>query len=153
METPMSKSNAASLELEAYEQQLEARAASLVPVTDAIDEQEGYFDRSKSVVKKSYKTEYKARGDVRGNSDWLFTTLKALTLGDDGKLDLATLEAIVEANGIPAKYENRSPGWQGRMRMTLGLRLRPVVAKAGFLRLDDGQTLEAPATFVTAWKK
>lgn len=131
---------------------LVAKGEALTETTEAIDEAEGYETRKGSVVKRNYKTAYKENGDSRGNGDWLFGLLKGLTLDANGKADIAALQAIAEANGVPSGYANRSAGWQGRMRMTIGLRLRSVVAKTGRLVLDDGQTVDAPAAFCAAWR-
>lgn len=132
----------------------EAALAEITAIHQEVDEAEGYLERKGSVVRKSYKVEYKARGDSRGNGDWLFKTLKLLTTNPDTKkLDIRALEAICEANGVSPVYTNRSPGWEGRMRMTMGLKLRPVVARQGFLSLDDGTQDEAPEAFILAWKK
>jgi hypothetical protein len=127
------------------------KAEALVPATEAIDQQEGYLVRKGSVVKKKFKLAYKAGGDSRGNKDWLFTLLKGATLDANGKADIAALQAIADENGVPSAYANRSAGWQGRMRMTIGLRLRSVVAKRGYLVLA-GEKVTAPESFCQAWR-
>lgn len=136
-----------------------AKAAAI----DASAPDEGVDTRKGSVVKSKYKATYRARANSlkgRNCADWLAQTLVALTLDPKTRqIDLAMLSAIVRANGVDPTYANRSPGWQGRMRMTLGLKLRPVVAKAGHLVVPgagkggkDGKAT-APAEFVAAYRK
>ena len=128
------------------EEAIQERGEALQPVTEAIDEQEGYLVRKGSVVKRQYKQAYKAGGDSRGNKDWLFAILKGATLDSQGKADIGALVEIAEENGVPSAYANRSAGWQGRMRMTIGLRLRSAVAKRGYLLLE-GEKLPCPEAF------
>lgn len=132
-----------------------AKAKAAAPEADEEEEKPA----PRSVVGARYKAEYKTRANSnkgRNNADWLAQELAALTLVER-KLDVAKLAAICEANAVPATYENRSKGWEGRMRMTLGLRLRPIVAAQGFLAVPGkgkkAERHEAPAGFVAAWKK
>jgi hypothetical protein len=108
-------------------------------------------ERSGSVVKSQYKARYAERGDARNNGDWLASTLKALVLDEDKHLDVDALAKICRANDVDPSYANRSPGWQGRMRMTIGLKLRPIVAAQGGLFVPKGrgkEKLPAPKAFV-----
>lgn len=118
---------------------------------DAEEEKRG------SVVKSRFKQRYAERGTPRGNNDWLFQTLAHHTLDDNGKLDVAALDAIAQANGVSLdKYKREGNGWQGRLRMTAGLILRPIVAREGALRIPRGKRVgreEAPAEFVAAWRR
>ena len=118
---------------------LVAAAVAVEPTLTASDDAEGFVTRKGSVVKRHYKMAYKAAGHSRGNGDALFVLLRGLTLNAAGKTDLAALAAVAVANGVTPDYANRSPGWEGRYRMTVGLRLRPVVARQGFLVGPDGE--------------
>lgn len=115
------------------------------------DDEEGEDEGPRSVVKGVYKARYAAKGDPRNCGDWLAATLKEHVLDDDGHLDVSALERIAKANGVDPTYTNRSRGWEGRMRMTIGLKLRPVVAEQGGLAIPKGRgktTIPAPKAFV-----
>lgn len=119
-------------------------------------EDEGEEKVAHSVVNGKYKQRYAERGDARNCGDWLAKTLKDVVLDDDGHLDVAKLQKIAAANGVSPDYPNRSKGWEGRMRMTIGLRMRPVVAAEGKLYVPEGRgkkALPAPRAFVQAWAK
>lgn len=119
-------------------------------------EQEEEILAPRSVVAAKYKSRYRARANSnkgRNCADWLAQTLVPLTIGPDGKADLMALSEICAANRVSSAYENRTKGWEGRMRMTLGLRLRPVVAEQGFLALPDGEQVAAPDAFLAAWRR
>jgi len=134
-----------------------AKAKAKPAAAEADEEDEAPAPRF--VVGHAYKLRYRSRENSnkgRNNADWLAQRLVALVLNEDRKLDVAKLEAICAANAVPATYENRSLGWQGRMRMTLGLRLRPIVAAQGFLAVPNGKRTEkqpAPADFIALWRK
>lgn len=105
----------------------------------------------RSVVPSKYKTLYKnkaiARGDkgkVAKRSVWdRFARIAAEeTLNGDAKTDVAKLMAFLEANGIDhAKWDSRSPGWQGRLRMTGVNVLRRKTAELGFFYRADGEQI------------
>jgi hypothetical protein len=98
----------------------------------------------KTVVKVVYKHRYQDRAKAagrtdkasrRGNGDWLQRELQAETVGKDGKLDLATFIAILDANGVDySRWKREGHGWEGRFRMSGSLVLRGIVGKTGVLR-------------------
>jgi hypothetical protein len=56
---------------------------------------------------------------------------------------------VLDANGVDhSRWQNRSKGWEGRLRMTGRLALQRVVAEAGILKTADGEELVAPAEWV-----
>jgi len=130
-----------------YEQEAEAE----------IEEQ---IAKPASVVKAAYKVRYRDRARAAGirgkaakrsNWDWLAQTLAGECLNKAGKIDIDKFVAILACNGEPdalARWDNRSKGWEGRLRMTGGLWLRTEVAEAGVLRLPDGEELVPPAEWV-----
>jgi hypothetical protein len=124
----------------------------------AIAEIEAQIALPKSVVLPKYKVRYKERAQAAGlkgkaakrsNWDWLAQELAAACLTPKGKLKLDEFEALMAANGVDtAKWPNRSPGWEGRLRMTARLALQRIVAETGILKFADGEWKEAPAEFV-----
>jgi hypothetical protein len=138
-------------------QKIAAKAKATKAVQAGEDEEEE--DLPRSVVKSKYKAIYRSRENSmkgRNCADWLAQQLAALVLDDAKKLQIGELQAICRANGAKDDYDNRSKGWEGRMRMTLGLRLRPIVATQGFLAVPNGRKTEkhaAPAAFIAAYKK
>jgi hypothetical protein len=147
-----SKTTKASARIAAKAKKLDAHPANEAEAAE-------FAALPKSVVKPTYKAVYRSRENSmkgRNCADWLAQTLAGIVLSEERKLIVSELEAVCHANNVPATYENRSKGWEGRMRMTLGLRLRPVVAAQGFLAVKDGkkvQKLPAPASFIAAYKK
>jgi hypothetical protein len=121
-----------------------------------------------SKVKPLYKVRYKERARANGQKakwakrstgDWMATQLAGEVLDKQSKIDIAALIRIAELNGIEdplSRWPSQSKGWEGRLRMTIGLVLRPMVADAGFLVVQDenGETdqLEAPAEWVAKYR-
>jgi hypothetical protein len=107
-----------------------------------------------SVVGRKYKVKYRDRARANGERskaakrstwDWLAETLAAEVLNEKAKLRVDDFLAILDANGVDhSRWTNRSPGWEGRLRMTGSLALRRVVAEAGVLWLADGEELVVP---------
>ena len=132
---------------------------TLVDVLDSLPidaEVAADIEKKGSVVKTSYKKTYAARaaeaglGKIAQRScwDWLAQTLAGEVLVD-GKLHEAKLRSLLDANGVRHEHwQNRSKGWEGRLRMTGRLALQKVVAAKGVLQTADGETLEAPAEWV-----
>lgn len=121
-----------------------------------------------SKVKPLYKVRYKQRALANGQrakwakrstGDWLAACLAANVLDKHSKIDIAALVAIAELNGIEdpmERWPSQSKGWEGRLRMTIGLVLRPMVADAGVLLVPDEEgspeQLEAPAEWVAKYR-
>lgn len=93
-----------------------------------------------SVVKRKYRDRYKQQGHARGNGDWLFMATRALCNGAKQKLLFDNWQALCEANNLgrmcaeyatPSKQLNN--GWQGRNRMSVGIKMREVVAQEAVL--------------------
>jgi len=114
------------------------------------------IEKRGSVVKTGYKKLYAARaaeaglGKVAQRScwDWLAQTLAGEVLVD-GKFHEAKLRSLLDANGVRHEHwQNKSKGWEGRLRMTGRLALQKVVAAKGVLQTADGETLEAPADWI-----
>ena len=107
-----------------------------------------------SVVGRKYKLKYRDRARANGERskaakrstwDWLAATLATEVLDQKSKLKVDVFTAILDANGVDhSRWTNRSPGWEGRLRMTGSLALRRVVAEAGELFLPDGEALIVP---------
>ena len=107
-----------------------------------------------SVVGRKYKVKYRDRARANGERskaakrstwDWLAATLAQEVLDQKSKLKVDDFLAILDANGVDhSRWTNRSPGWEGRLRMTGSLALRRVVAEAGELFLPDGEALVVP---------
>jgi hypothetical protein len=120
--------------------------------------------RGRSVVGRKYKLRYKQRAreaGLRGKKskaakrsswDWLAQQLAGECLDKQSKIDIAKFTAILDANDVDhSRWTNRSPGWEGRFRMTGRLALQREVAETGILRLPDGETLEAPAEWLAKY--
>ena len=119
------------------------------PEPVAIAEIETQIALPRSVVGKKYKIRYKEAARERGSLgkaakrskwDWLAETLAGEVLNEKAKLKVDRFVAILEANGIAdplGRWPNRANGWEGRLRMTGGLVLRPMVAAAGVLLVPD----------------
>lgn len=128
-----------------------------------IDEQiEDDIAKPRSVVKTAYKVKYRDRareaGVVRKAAkrsawDWLAQELAAECLGKKEKIDIDRFLDTLEANGVDhSRWNNRSKGWEGRLRMTGRLALQKVVAEAGFLRTVEGAEIEAPAEWIAKFR-
>ena len=128
----------------------------------ALAEIEHQEDLPKSVVKREYKTKYKLRAREAGikgkaakrsNWDWLAQTIAAVALNDKEKLMVDEFLALLDANGIDhSRWTNRSPGWEGRLRMTGRLALQKKVVETGEIQLLDGDSQPAPAEFVAKYR-
>lgn len=103
--------------------------------------------RTGSVVRESYKAEYRAKGDATNCGDWLATTLKPLVpyLVRDGRLvvDVEALNDRFAENGVDSTIgkwgralhdpEARTSGWEGRFAMSGRNILRKRAEAAGKL--------------------
>ena len=160
----------------AHEEPATANALVVLPTEPAIEEIDGVWDdeaeaqaeaeteeqinKQGTVVKAHYKRRYRDRAreaGIRGkaakrsNWDWLAQTLAAIVLDRHHKLNVDALVALLQANGEPdplGRWDNRSKGWEGRLRMTGGLWLRTVVAEEGVLYTADGEELIPPPEWV-----
>ena len=116
-----------------------------------------------SVVRHAYKAKYAERAVANGLGrkaaqrsawDWLAQTLAGECLGAGDKIDIAKFLAILDANGVDhSRWQNRSKGWEGRLRMTGRLALQKVVAEKMELALPDGEVLVAPAEWVAKFAR
>jgi hypothetical protein len=116
----------------------------------------------RSVVASSYKAKYVARAREAGSSrkaqrrstwDWLAQTLAGEVLDERDHLLVDRLLALCAANGVEtSRWQNRSKGWEGRLRMTARLALQRVVAETGLLLTADGEELEAPEEWVAKYR-
>jgi len=113
-------------------------------------------EKKGSVVKGAYKRRYAERaasvglGKVAQRScwDWLAQELAAECL-EGTKISIVRFLALLDANGVDhSRWQNRSKGWEGRLRMTGRLALQKVVAANGHLKTAEGAELEAPAEWV-----
>lgn len=105
----------------------------------------------RSVVPRKYKTLYKTKAQARGDKgkaakrsiwDRFAQIAKEETLNDDEKTDVAKLMAFLEANQIDhSKWDSRSNGWQGRLRMTGVNVLRRKTAELGFFYRANGEQI------------
>lgn len=124
--------------------------------TDAPEgEDEAEEDKGPStVVPEKYKRQYAEAGHEGNCGDWLAATLIRLTTGADGKLSPDLVDEIARLNGLKTdKYNRTTPGWQGRLRMTVRNSLVKVVCKQGFLQVpatESGDSIQAPAEWVAA---
>jgi hypothetical protein len=141
----------------------EPMALCMGETLDEIDEQiEADIAKARSVVKTAYKQKYRDRareaGIVRKAAkrsawDWLAEQLAGECLGRKDRIDIDAFLAILDANGVDhSRWQNRSKGWEGRLRMTGRLALQRVVAEAGMLKLADGEELVAPAEWVAKFR-
>jgi len=114
--------------------------------------------KARSVVGVAYKARYAERASLAGLRrkaaqrsawDWLAQTIAGECLGAKDRLDVARFLALLEANGVDhSRWQNRSKGWEGRLRMTGRLALQRIVAEAGTLKTPDGEELVAPTEWV-----
>lgn len=128
----------------------------------AIAEIEEQIALPRSVVKPVYKVKYRDRAREHGRKgkaakrsawDWLAETLAGEVLDDREKLKVDTFLAILDANGVDhSRWTNRSPGWEGRLRMTGRLALQRVVAETEVLMLPDGEQLVPPTEWVAKFR-
>lgn len=144
----------------------EPRILEAAPVVDAaeaaaIAEIDAQIALPRSVVQRKYKLRYKERArahDQKGKAakrsawDWLAIELAAACLTPKAKLRVDDFLALLEANAVDhSKWQNRSPGWEGRLRMTGRLALQRVVAETGVLRFPDGEVKDAPADWIAKY--
>jgi hypothetical protein len=137
--------------------ELEVPAVELPTLADIEIDAEVADDIAKpnSVVKRAYKEKYAERNKADGKRaqrscwDWLAQELAAECLDDKAKISIERFLALLEANGVDhSRWQNRSKGWEGRLRMTGRLALQKVVAAQGGLKTAEGAMLEAPAEWV-----
>jgi hypothetical protein len=116
--------------------------------------------KSGSVVKSTYKHRYAERAAAAGHGkvaqrscwDWLAQQLAGECL-TGSKISIVKFLAVLDANGVDhSRWQNRSKGWEGRLRMTGRLALQRVVAEAGVLKTADGEELVAPAEWVAKFQ-
>jgi hypothetical protein len=129
------------------------------PEVDA--EIEAQIALPRSVVGVAYKVKYRDRARAAGHKgkaakrsawDWLAQELAAETLTPQAKLKVDDFLALLDANGVDhSRWQNRSKGWEGRLRMTGRLALQRVVAETGLLRFADGEVKDAPAEWVARY--
>lgn len=139
--------------------QAKAEVLEQEPVVAVVVDAEVAADNAKkgSVVKSAYKHRYAARAAEAGLGkaaqrsawDWLAQQIAGEVLDDKARLSVDKLLALFDANGVDhSRWQNRSKGWEGRLRMTGRLALQKIVAEAGVLRTADGDELVAPAEWV-----
>ena len=113
-------------------------------------------EKKGSVVRTGYKKAYAQRAAEAGLGktaqrscwDWLAQTLAGEVLVET-KFVEAKFRALLDANGVRHEHwQNKSKGWEGRLRMTGRLALQKVVAKNGVLHTADGEELVPPAEWV-----
>ena len=114
-----------------------------------------------SVVKSAYKHRYAARAAEAGLGkaaqrsawDWLAEQIAGEVLEEKARLSVPKLLALFDANGVDhSRWQNRSKGWEGRLRMTGRLALQKIVAESGVLKTADGDELVAPAEWVAKFQ-
>jgi len=139
---------------------MEAEISEQEALDDA--EIEAQIEAPRSVVKPTYKRRYRDRAREHGLRskaakrsawDWLAETLAAEVLDERSKLKVDTFLDILDANGVDhSRWTNRSPGWEGRLRMTGRLALQRVVAEAEVLHMPDGEELIPPTDWVAKYR-
>ena len=152
------------------EQQEQLDAAIAAAAAEAAERQEAADDAEideqialpASVVNRKYKIRYKERAKAGGHRskaakrsawDWLAQELAAATLNEKAKLRVDDFLALLDANGVDhSRWTNRSPGWEGRLRMTGRLALQRVVAETGELFFADGDSKPAPEEWVAKYR-
>jgi len=117
--------------------------------------------KARSVVGTKYKHRYAERAVALGNKrkaaqrsawDWLAQSIAAICLDDKDRIDIAAFLALLDANGVDhSRWQNRSKGWEGRLRMSGRLALQRVVAEGEMLRTADGEELVPPAEWVAKY--
>jgi len=119
--------------------------------------------KARSVVGVGYKKRYAERAVANGLRskaaqrsawDWLAETLAGECLDDKARISIERFLAILDANGVDhSRWQNRSKGWEGRLRMTGRLALQRVVAEAMVLKTADGEELVPPAEWVAKYAR
>lgn len=137
---------------------------TLADIDFDIDDAEVEADiaRKNSVVKAKYKIRYahraveaglKKKRAKRSAWDWLAEKLADECLNSKDRISIDRFLAVLDANGVDhSKWQNRSKGWEGRLRMTGRLALQRVVAEANVLRLPDGEEMVPPAEWVAKYR-
>tara|TARA_Y100000310_G_scaffold324866_2_gene387363 strand:+ start:22857 stop:23567 length:711 start_codon:yes stop_codon:yes gene_type:complete len=133
-----------------------ATVPDLADVLDAaqeagLDADEGREEQrdSGSVVPEQYRKRYYVESTTgRSCGDWLAETLAVWTLDGNSKLMVEAFEQILRENSVDLDHaswaHSRSPGWQGRFRMSGRIALEKLVAKHGVLYDDQGTKHEVP---------
>lgn len=131
------------------------------PVVEIHAEVAADIAKKNSVVQTKYKKRYAERAALAGHKgkaaqrsawDWLAQTIAGECLDDKARISIERFLALLDANGVDhSRWQNRSKGWEGRLRMTGRLALQRVVAEAGMLKTPDGETLEAPADWIAKY--
>lgn len=131
-------------------------------------EAEASISLPRSVVQSGYKAKYAAREAAmqrrpkgvsrkalaRSTGDWLAIELAKRVLNDKAKIDVPSLEAILDANGVKhAHYNRTTKGWEGRLRMSGGLALRTIVANEEALVLPNGERIDAPKSWCARYQR
>jgi hypothetical protein len=114
--------------------------------------------KARSVVQSAYKHKYAQKAVEAGHArkaaqrscwDWLAVAIAGECLGEGDRISISRFLALLEANGVDhSRWQNRSKGWEGRLRMTGRLALQKVVAQKGVLRTADDEELVAPEAWV-----
>lgn len=125
------------------------------------EEAEQARKESNSVVSAKFKDRYianakeqgiKGKAARRSNWDWLAQEIAKECLDSKGRINMDSFLAILTANGIDhAKWDNRSRGWEGRLRMTGRVALQRIIADSGILKIG-GETKEVPPDFRNKYK-
>lgn len=141
---------------------------TLAQMEQQLAEAEEEDDRG-SVVPSKYKAIYAERAKETGGSpdncgDWLAVQLDELvkievTEGRKRKIvDPEAMYNLCVANGCDVEtlynraMEKQSRGWQGRFRMSAGIKLRHVVAEAGILVVPGEKDRKPPKAWIEANK-
>lgn len=130
-------------------------ACSEADINPEGDDEEEEARASGSVVREAYRQKYRAassNGQTCG--DWLAERMVDDTSDADGKLDVDTLTALFEANGLNmnAKWAlarlTQTRGWQGRYRMSGRIVLEKEIAMSGIYSTPDGVQVAPPADWL-----
>lgn len=115
-----------------------------------------------SVVESKFKQRYtahareagiKGKAARRSNWDWLSQRIAEKCLDSKQKIDIGKFLEILDLNGIDhSKWNSRTVGWEGRLRMTGRVALQRVVADTGKLKLGKREIAVPPADFVAKYK-
>lgn len=126
-------------------------AEAIAKEAAALAEIEDQETKRNSVVPSKYKTLYKTKAQARGDRgkaakrsvwDRFARIAREETLDDNEKTDVAKLMAFLEANGVDhTKWDSRTPGWQGRLRMTGVNVLRRQTAETGVFYRANGEQI------------
>ena len=99
----------------------------------------------RTIVPVGYQKAYGRKGHC---GDWLATQLEGVGRNNDGKMVIEEWTQLFSDNGLDltAKWANsaRTPGWEGRYRMSGRLQLEKAVLRVGALVNLDGTVTDAP---------